>query len=124
MDKTSYTNQPAAAAADSPLTSPLGGTKGLAVGSALTTQKIPWGSVLRERLSRKLLMKLPAGAFVVSNGYRPFGGRLFAEPVGTPESRDAQWARIRTAGAAGRLCYVIWSAAHFAAMNGNWGASQ
>jgi hypothetical protein len=79
------------------------------------------GPILRERLSRALLMNLPRSTFVVSNGYSPTGGRLFAEPIGaTIESRSAQWARARLSGAAGRLCTILWSEEHFAALTGKW----
>ena len=65
---------------------------------------------IRQRLTKKLLMKLPTGAFLVSNCYSRVGPDMvtpvFAETVAPLDDREWQWQRIREAGANGRTCEV------------------
>lgn len=71
--------------------------------------------VARKRLTLKFLKSLPDGVYVISNvGYQPSPKSrpvpLFVEPVAGQGSRRDQWARIKNAGADGRLCQVVDSA--------------
>jgi hypothetical protein len=64
----------------------------------------------RPKLSKKVLMDLPTGAYLVSNCFKPVGpNRLapaFTENVASPAEREAQWRRIKAAGIDQRLCFV------------------
>ena len=63
-----------------------------------------------EKLSKKLLMQLPTGVFLVSNCYMPMGHRtvtpVFAERITALDDREAQWERIKDSGANGRNCEI------------------
>lgn len=65
---------------------------------------------IREKLTKTLLRRLPAGVFLVSNCYHPMGPNtvtpVFAESVAPLDDRDEQWQRIKDAGADGRTCEV------------------
>ena len=67
---------------------------------------------IRRKLTKKLLMRLPAGVFLVSNCYTPIGYRkvapVFYEKVRPLDDREDQWQRIKAAGANGRICAVYW----------------
>lgn len=67
--------------------------------------------VLRGRLTRRFLMTLETGLYIVSNCYEHVGaGRYepcFRESVVPPEARNEQWARIKSAYVDGRLCDVL-----------------
>lgn len=80
--------------------------------------EIPWGTVLRQKLTKKFLYALPEGACVVSNLY---GGdeEIFAERVGPPESREIIWKRAVLAGANNRLCRVVWTQVDFDGVDQN-----
>lgn len=78
------------------------------------------GALLREKLTRKLIVSLPSGAYVVSNIY-PGGQSAFAEQLGPPRTREGSWKRAVAAGAAQRLCLVVWNADDFnAAASGHF----
>jgi hypothetical protein len=70
------------------------------------------GSLRREKLTRKLILELPSGAFVVSNCYSNLRS-VFAEKMGPPATRLAAWNRAVAAGAAQRLCQVLWNEEEF-----------
>ncbi|MCK4827145.1 hypothetical protein KA005_66050 [bacterium] len=63
-----------------------------------------------DRLTKRLLMVLPTGVYVVSNCYKPVGLNkhkpLFQEEVTIFEKRHVQWNRIKATRANGRLCHV------------------
>ena len=65
---------------------------------------------IRKKLTKTLLMRLPAGVFLVSNCYRPMGPNtvtpVFAEMVSPLDDRKDQWQRIKDTGANGRICEV------------------
>jgi len=68
--------------------------------------------LIRQKLTRKLLFHVPEGAFVVSNCFT--GSRsIFAEELGSAETRTQAWLRAVEAGAAGRLCQVVWTQSAF-----------
>jgi hypothetical protein len=66
--------------------------------------------IARAKLTKRLLMSLPEGVYIASNQWVPAtpGPSVprFAEHVAEPEAREAQWERIKTAGADGRHCNV------------------
>lgn len=66
------------------------------------------GAIIREKLTRKSLLTWPEGAYVVSNIY-PNGRSAFAERLGDDESRADAWRQAVAAGAAGRLCELLWT---------------
>ena len=65
---------------------------------------------IREKLTKTFLMRLPVGAFLASNCYHPMGPNtvspVFAERVTPLDDREAQWQKIKNAGANGRTCEV------------------
>ena len=69
-------------------------------------------ALIRERLTKKLLFSLPKGAFVVSTCFRS-PQSIFAEQIGPDETRSEAWRRAVEAGAAGRLCQVVWTESDF-----------
>ncbi len=71
----------------------------------------------RHKLTRKYLLGLPTGVYLVSNCYRRVGPNkstpIFYEYVEQPEKRRFQWERIKAAGADQRLCDVYKSSEEF-----------
>ena len=69
------------------------------------------------KLTKKSFSTLPAGVFLVSNCYERIGPNtstpVFYEYTDPPEGRQAQWERIKAAGADQRLCYVYESSEAF-----------
>ena len=63
--------------------------------------------IVRGRLTKKFLMSLETGQYVVSNAYEQVEGGgfdpCFREVVAPPDGRNEQWARIKSAYADGRL---------------------
>lgn len=70
------------------------------------------GAIVRQRLTRKFLLSLPTGAYVVSNLY-PNGRSAFAEQLGDGRNRMNSWNRAVAADAAQRLCQVVWTEEEF-----------
>ena len=70
--------------------------------------EIPWGTVLRQKLTRKLLKLLPEGAYVTSNLYGG-GEEIFSERLGPLETRETTWRRATLADANNRLCRLLWT---------------
>lgn len=70
------------------------------------TAPIPWGTLLNEKLTKRLLERLPVGAFVMSTVFGMDGRTVFAERIG--EDRLSLWKRAVTVGASGRACRVFW----------------
>ena len=69
----------------------------------------PMFSFTRQKLTKKLLLGLPRGAYLVSNCYKEEGEKMvpcFQEVISDPDEREAQWQRIRNARADGRLCFI------------------
>ena len=63
--------------------------------------------ILLARLTKRFLLSLPAGWFLVSNvGYAP-DKPVFAETVASHTDRQAQWARIRQAAVDQRTCHAF-----------------
>ena len=59
------------------------------------------------KLSKKFLMALGEGLFLVSNVHHTPLQPIFAETVAAANMREAQWRRIAEFGANNRLCYVF-----------------
>ena len=71
----------------------------------------------RHELTKKYFWGLTTGVYIVSNCFRRVGpGKstpVFYEYVEQPEKREAQWDRIKSAGADQRLCDVYRSSEEF-----------
>jgi hypothetical protein len=65
------------------------------------------------RLTRKFLMGLSEGVYLVSNISRTRGKSVFEGYVISAEMRHIQWDDIKKAGADGRLCDIFRSRAHY-----------
>ena len=65
---------------------------------------------INQKLTKKFLMQLPSGTFLVSNCFRRLGPEtltpVFYENVLPLDDREAQWQRIKACGANHRLCHV------------------
>ena len=61
------------------------------------------------KLTKKILMAAPGGAYLVSNCYQGSTPLLsiFEEIVSPPQERKQQWERVLTAHASQRLCRVF-----------------
>lgn len=73
---------------------------------------IPWGTVLRQKLTKKLLRLLPEGVYVTSNLFSG-GEEIFSERLGSLETRETTWRRATLAGANSRLCRLLWTEDEF-----------
>lgn len=60
-----------------------------------------------EKLTKRFLMELPEGVYLVSNVYEQKGKPAFAENVSPLPERNKQWERIVEAFANHRLCDVF-----------------
>jgi hypothetical protein len=60
-----------------------------------------------EKLTKKFLLSLPKGVYLVSNAYVSLNKSVFAEYVEPLSTRDEQWKRIVASSASQRLCYVF-----------------
>lgn len=59
-------------------------------------------------LTRKFLMSLPSGLFIVSNLVRDDGCSMYSGYVLSPEfERAKQWDKIVSLGCNGRLCHIF-----------------
>ena len=71
---------------------------------------------LSTKLTRKILLAAPAGAYLASNLMVDRHHPVFAEVVGsTLQDRSEQWSRIRAVGADHRLCRVFATEDEFSA---------
>lgn len=78
-----------------------------------------------EKLTKRFLMELPEGAYLVSNVYEQKGKPAFAEKVSPPPERNKQWQKIVDARANHRLCdvfktkkeYEAWSKTKYTNLN-------
>ncbi len=77
---------------------------------------IPWGTVVRQKLTKKFLGSLPEGAYVASTVYNGTEEAL-SEKLGPPESRETVWRRAVLAGANNRLCRLVWTDVDFNRLN-------
>lgn len=61
------------------------------------------------KLTKRILMATPDGAYLVSNCFQGFTSQLsiFEEIVSSPQDREQQWERILAAKASQRLCRVF-----------------
>jgi hypothetical protein len=69
--------------------------------------------VKRGKLTKKFLMDLKKGLYIVSNVHHSPMQSILAESVVDLQSREYQWKRIIEVGANGRLCYVFNSKADY-----------
>ena len=74
--------------------------------------QIQWGALIHEKLTRKLLNRLPEGAFVVSNCFAG-SESIFAERVPPMRYRAPFWHKAKHARAVGRVCHILWSEEDF-----------
>ena len=85
----------------------------------------PCPPVASGKLTRRFLLSLEEGLYVVSNVYdgttRQTAKPAFAEPVAPAEDREAQWQRIKAAYADGRNSDVFRSAEHHIEWKRHWG---
>jgi len=72
--------------------------------------------LLSAKLTKTLLLKLPAGHYLTSNCMTTRFQPIFAQTIRPAAERAAQWREIVTAGANGRLCYVYETAADYQAV--------
>lgn len=76
--------------------------------------EIPWGTVIRQKLTKKLLKLLPEGAYLLSNLYSiNTGEEVFSEHLGNAETRESTWRRAVLAGANNRTCRLVWTETDF-----------
>ncbi len=65
---------------------------------------------IQAKLTKKFLMQLPTGVFLVSNCHKSVGYNavtpVFAEKVTALDDRDTQWQRIKNCSADSRNCVV------------------
>ena len=73
---------------------------------------IPWGTLIREKLTKKLLKLLPEGAYVVSNLYAGHE-EIFAVRLLGKGTRDDLWGRAVRVGANKGLCRLVWTDVDF-----------
>lgn len=59
------------------------------------------------KLTKKLLMELSEGLYLVSNCLRTTTESILAETVQPSPQRQTQWRRIVAVGAKGRLCHIF-----------------
>ena len=66
--------------------------------------------IARAKLTKRLLMDQREGVYIASNQYIPVNPGpavpTFEGHVARPDDREAQWERIKAAGANGRMCNV------------------
>jgi hypothetical protein len=71
--------------------------------------EIPWGTIIHENLTLRLIRRLPEGALIVSNllagGHPILAVRISKNTIALSHI----WDRARRSGAAGRMCRVAWS---------------
>ncbi len=69
--------------------------------------------MIRNPLTKRLLFQLAEGSYLVSNTMVTTDQPSFSEKVQPVERREAQWQRVKAAGANGRLCDVFASEAEY-----------
>ena len=72
---------------------------------------IPWGSVTRTKLTKRLLLTLPSGVYIIGISVR--NETTFWARLDWGEDRATAWQRAVVAKAAYRLCRVAWSVEQF-----------
>ena len=72
----------------------------------IDTGEIPWRTVIRKKLTKKLLKLLPEGAYLISNSYNSTK-EVLSEKLGGPEKRETTWRRAVLAGANNRICRLV-----------------
>ena len=82
------------------------------------------GTLCRPKLSKKILMELPTGVYIVSNCYKRIRPDKYVpaieEEVVPFEQREAQWERIKAARANHRLCFVYTSFEDYERLKATW----
>ena len=74
-----------------------------------------WGSPLfHGSLTKRVLLDLPEGAFVMSGVTDESGAPLFAETLPPVSAREELWGSLKASGVAQRNCYVFASARDYA----------
>ena len=73
--------------------------------------------ILSGNLTKKFLLSLAAGDYLVSNVGEAPGQPMFAQTIKSKEQREAQWKDIVAARANGRLCHVFNSAKDYVAFS-------
>lgn len=63
--------------------------------------------LMRGKLTKKFLMDLPEGAYLVSNLFFKNNESVYAQKVSPISRREAQWEKNVEASANQRLCYVF-----------------
>jgi len=61
----------------------------------------------REKLTKKFLMQLPEGLYLVSNTHENRFQSKFAEEIAAFDQKGNQWKKIVAAGVSQTLCYVF-----------------
>ena len=74
-------------------------------------ESVPWGIIVEKRLSKRLLLSLPAGAYVTSVDRK--GRCRFCAKLGAKPMRETVWLSALISHAAHRKCRVAWSANQF-----------
>ena len=75
---------------------------------------IPWGTVVRQKLTKKLIKLLPEGAYLLSNVYSSVTGEeKFSVQLGNLATREETWRLAVIAGANNRLCRLVWTEIDF-----------
>lgn len=69
--------------------------------------------MIRTPLTKRFLFQLEEGLYLVSNTLVAAGQPSFSEVVSPLKMREAQWQRVKAAGANGRLCDVFSSVAEY-----------
>jgi hypothetical protein len=64
-------------------------------------------TIMSGKLTKKFLMELPEGVYLVSNVYEQKGKPAFADNVSLLSQRNKQWERIIKASANQRLCHIF-----------------
>jgi hypothetical protein len=73
--------------------------------------EIPWGTVMRQKLTKKLLNSCLRALTLFSTA--TLGEEIFWEHLGAPETRDTTWKRAVIAGANNQLCRLLWTEEDF-----------
>lgn len=59
------------------------------------------------KMTKAILMTLPVGCILMSNGLNQDMTPTLTEEVGTIDTRDDLWQKLKGVGYAGKLCYVF-----------------
>ena len=82
----------------------------------LDAGEIPWGTVIRRKLTKKLLKSLPDGVWLASNLIHG-SEEVLLDRIGPTATREVVWKRAVLVGANNRLCRVVWYEVDFDSPN-------